>query len=185
MSEYISLKVWTDTVGCVSTKYLTPCFYCQCRLWAVSFIGAGTLWNGRDFNCFCILDKGTFLEDDNGFKVAVVCHCFFWVSLSNYLWWAQRKGDGYSQESKIEFHDVDCWSMYIFAKRTQSASSLQKFWHCLATSGPQFVGCLFHNKQTDSKQWPFRGIQNLDIPMNGDMGTMLCFSWPPQGKAVD
>ncbi len=84
-SGMLAPSTWHQ-VFIVSLDFNTSCF----------LICTNSPWNGRDLYWFGILNKGSFLEDGCGFEVLVVCHGFCWVTMSNHLWNAQRKGDSYS-----------------------------------------------------------------------------------------
>ncbi len=94
-SKHMLLRVWTNRVGKDWTEYLTTRFFVISIDIETSWIfgiGIGVLWHGRDYDHFCIVQKGAFLKDDCRFKVLIICNV-----VSGWLWkitWnvASKKG---------------------------------------------------------------------------------------------
>ncbi len=99
------LRVWTNIARYVSTKYLTSCLLSSAYTSRQAFF---LCWYKNPFAwqrplLFWNPWQGRFHQNDSRFEVLIVCHSFCWMTTSNYLWYAQRQGDNYSSEFKIEF----------------------------------------------------------------------------------
>ncbi len=85
-SKHMSLGVWKNT--CI--------FHHQHRLLDKMFFASVPVPFGMTETFSVLVAKGAFLKDDCRFEVAIAHYGFCWVTLSNYLWCPQRKGDSYS-----------------------------------------------------------------------------------------